>query len=55
MSDIIRYKIILNDLGYLSVYMNIYLKNTGKKDNIDTIKSYINNNLDVWLRDGHRL
>ena len=24
-------------------------------DNLSTITQYINNNLDVWLRDGHRL
>ena len=50
-----RLKDILYDLGYLHVYLNMYLVNTGKIDNLKTLKDYINNNLDVWLRDGHRL
>ena len=55
MEELIRHKKIINDLGYLNVYLSMYLKNTKKVDNLDTIQSYIHNNLDVWLRDGHRL
>ena len=55
MNELIRLKSILNDLGYLEVYLTLYLKNTNQKDNLKNIQSYINNNLDVWLRDGHRL
>ena len=55
MEELLRFKKIINDLGYLNVYLNMYLKNTQKKDNLDTIQSYIHNNIDVWLRDGHRL
>ena len=55
MNELLRLKTIVNDLGYLNVYMKTYLKNTDKKDNLENIKEYINNNLDVWLRDGHRL
>jgi len=50
-----RLKKILSQLGYLDVYLNIYLKNTNKKDNLKNIQQYINKNLDSWLRDGHRL
>ena len=55
MNDLNRLKNILNDLGYLNIYLTMYLQNTGKTDNLATITEYINNNLDVWLRDGHRL
>lgn len=55
MDELCRLKDILNDLGYLRVYLSLYLKNTGKEDTIETIRFYIHNNLDVWLRDGHRL
>ena len=55
MTELNRLKNILNDLGYLNIYLNLYLKNTKKTDNLITITEYINNNLDVWLRDGHRL
>jgi|TARA_Y100000996_G_scaffold250002_1_gene196622 hypothetical protein len=55
MSEINRLKHILTILGYLDVYLNMYLKNTNKKDNLENIQQYINQNLDVWLRDGHRL
>ena len=48
-------KKILQNLGYLDVYLNMYLKNTKKKDNLKNIQQYINQNLDSWLRDGHRL
>jgi len=50
-----RLKRILDDLGYLNVYLNKYLVNTQKKDNLENLQQYINQNLDVWLRDGHRL
>lgn len=50
-----RLKEILGKLGYLNVYLNIYLKNLKKKDNLKNIQQYINQNLDVWLRGGHRI
>ena len=34
MSEINRLKHILTILGYLDVYLNMYLKNTNKKDKI---------------------
>jgi len=55
MDELFRLKTILSDLGYLHVYLSMYLKNTNQEDTLETIQSYINNNLDVWLRDGHRL
>ena len=55
MNELSRLKSILSDLGYLHVYLSMYLKNTNQEDTLETIQSYINNNLDVWLRDGHRL
>ncbi len=55
MDELIRLKKIVNDLGYLRIYINLYLQNTHKEDNLDNIREYIHNNLDVWLRDGHRL
>ena len=55
MKELIRYRKILDDLGFLNVYLNLYLKNTNKKDNLENIREYIHNNLDVWLRKGHRL
>ena len=55
MFELNRLKKILKNLGYLDVYLNIYLKNTKKKDNLKNIREYIHQNLDVWLRDGHRL
>ena len=55
MIELKRLKGIINDLGYLNVYLNIYLKNTNKKDNLKNIQQYINQNIDVWLRDGHRI
>ena len=50
-----RLKRILDDLGYLNVYLNKYLANTQKQDNLENLQQYINQNLDVWLRDGHRM
>ena len=50
-----RLKKVLNDLGYLNVYLNMYLKNTKKNDNLKNIQGYIHENLDVWLRKGHRI
>ena len=50
-----RLKNILNDLGYLNIYLSMYLKNTQKNDNLENIQLYIQNNLDVWLRKGHRI
>ena len=55
MNELYRLKRILNDLGYLKIYLTMYLKNTNKEDNVENIQQYIHNNLDVWLRDGHRL
>ena len=55
MIELKRLKKILSLLGYLDVYLNIYLKNTNKKDNLVNIQQYIYKNLDVWLRNGHRL
>ena len=55
MNEMNRLKRILDDLGYLNVYLNKYLVNTQKQDNLENIQQYINQNLDVWLRDGHRL
>lgn len=55
MIELNRLKDILKNLGYLDVYLNMYLKNTKKKDNLKNIQQYINQNLDTWLRDGHRL
>ena len=55
MNQLHRYKDILHELGYLKIYLTIYLKNTKKEDSIETIQEYINNNLEVWLRKGHRL
>tara|TARA_B100001094_G_C17994971_1_gene702188 strand:- start:350 stop:607 length:258 start_codon:yes stop_codon:yes gene_type:complete len=55
MIELKRLKKILSHLGYLDVYLNMYLKNTNKKDNLKNIQQYIHQNLDVWLRDGHRL
>jgi len=55
MNQLHRYKDILHELGYLKIYLTMYLKNTQKEDNLQTIQEYINNNLDVWLRKGHRL
>ena len=42
MNELIRYKKILNELGYLNVYINMYLKNTKQEDNLKNIQSYIN-------------
>tara|TARA_Y100000996_G_C22017194_1_gene435220 strand:- start:149 stop:316 length:168 start_codon:yes stop_codon:yes gene_type:complete len=55
MDELMRLKSIIQDIGYLDVYLNMYLKNTNKIDNILNIKEYINNNLDVWLRNGSRM
>ena len=55
MIELKRLKEILRQLGYLNIYLNMYLKNTNKKDNLKNIQQYIHQNLDVWLRDGHRL
>ena len=55
MDEINRLKTILNELGYLKVYLQLYLKNTNKKDNLENIKEYINNNIDVWLCNGAKL
>ena len=55
MSEINRLKNILHDMGYLKIYLTMYLKNTQKQDNLENIQQYINQNLDVWLRSGHRL
>jgi len=54
-TELNRHKDILYGLGYLRVYLTKYLKNTGKEDNLDNIKEYINNNMDSWQRKGHRL
>ena len=54
-TELNRHKDILYDLGYLSVYLTMYLKNTGKEDTLENIKEYINNNQESWLRKGHRL
>jgi len=50
-TELNRHKDILYDLGYLSVYLTMYFKNTGKEDNLENI----NNNHESWLRKGHRL
>ena len=55
MNEMNRLKRILDDLGYLNVYLNKYLVNTQKQDNLENLQQYINQNLDVWLRDGHRM
>ena len=55
MDEIYRLKNILNELGYIKVYLQMYLKNTGKPDNLETITEYINNNIDVWLCNGSKL
>lgn len=55
MTELNRHKDILYELGYLRVYLTKYLVNTDKEDNLENIKQYINNNLDSWLRKGHRL
>ena len=55
MNEMNRLKRILDDLGYLNVYLNMYLVNTQKQDNLENIQQYINQNLDAWLRDGHRM
>ena len=55
MIELKRLKKILSQLGYLDIYLNMYLKNTNKKDNLKNIQQYIHQNLDVWLRKGHRL
>jgi hypothetical protein len=54
-TELNRHKDILHDLGYLRVYLTMYLKNTGKQDNLENIKEYINYNQYSWLRKGHRL
>ena len=55
MVELQRLKKILSELGYLNIYLNMYLKNLKKKDNLKNIQQYINQNLDVWLRGGHRI
>ena len=55
MNKLHRLKDNLHDLGYLKIYLTIYLKNTKKKDNLENITEYIHNNIDVWLRKGHRM
>jgi hypothetical protein len=55
MDELIRLKQIIDDLGYLNIYMNMYLKNVHKKDNLNNIKEYINNNLTIWLSGGSRI
>ena len=55
MNQLYKYKDILHELGYLKIYLTMYLKNTQKEDNLETIQEYFNNNLDVFLRKGHRL
>ena len=55
MSELNRMKDILFELGYLRVYLQKYLKNTGKEDNLENIQEYITNNFDSWLRKGHRM
>ena len=52
MDELNRLKNILDDIGYLEVYLNMYLKNTGKQDNCKNILEYINNNFEVWFRNG---
>lgn len=54
-TELHKHKDIIYGLGYLGVYLTKYLKNTGKEDNIENIKEYINNNMDSWQRKGHRL
>ena len=39
MNQLHRYKDILHELGYLKIYLTIYLKNTKKEDSIETITS----------------
>ena len=34
MNELIRLKNILNELGYLNIYLSLYLKNTQKEDNL---------------------
>ena len=55
MSKLNKKKDILHELGYLKIYLTMYLKNTQKEDNLENITDYINNNIDIWLRKGHRL
>tara|TARA_Y100001970_G_scaffold257592_1_gene336426 strand:+ start:379 stop:546 length:168 start_codon:yes stop_codon:yes gene_type:complete len=55
MDKLLHFKNIVNDLGYLEVYLSMYLINTRKKDNLENIQEYINNNFDVWLRNGSRM
>ena len=38
MNELHKYKDILNDIGYLKVYLSMYLKNTNKVDNLENIK-----------------
>jgi hypothetical protein len=33
----------------------MYLVNTQKQDTLENLQQYINQNLDSWLRDGHRM
>ena len=54
-TELHKHKDILYELGYLGVYLTKYLKNTGKEDNLENIKEYINYNMDSWQRKGHRL
>lgn len=55
MSELNRLKGILCDIGSLRVYLRFYLENTGKEDNVENIREYINKNMESWLRKGHRL
>tara|TARA_B100000427_G_C15275789_1_gene493100 strand:- start:29 stop:196 length:168 start_codon:yes stop_codon:yes gene_type:complete len=55
MEELHRLKKILHDIGYLQIYLSMYLPNTGKEDTFETIKQYINNNFDVWFRNGSRM
>ena len=41
MNELIRLKNILNELGYLNIYLSLYLKNTQKEDNLENMKDYI--------------
>jgi hypothetical protein len=48
--DIATLKDYLHTLGYLRLYF-IYLKNTGKQDNLTNIKLYYNNNIFISIID----
>ena len=55
MDELNRLKYILHDIGYLEIYLKMYLPNTNKLDTTHNITEYINNNFDVWFRNGSRM